>query len=126
MDWLTKRLLSFKYAFQGLFTLFSTQPNAIIHLFVAVVAILFGFYFHITQQEWLVIVVAITLVLMAEAFNTSIEFLTDLASPDYHPLAKKAKDVAATAVLLTAIGAAISGLIIFLPYVKEWLFMFVE
>ena len=60
---------------------------------------------------------AITTVLSAEAFNTAIEYLIDLVSPDYHPLAGKAKDVAAAAVLFTAIGAFFVGLIIFLPKV---------
>ena len=110
-----KRINSFKFAFQGVFELFRSQPNARIHLFAAVLVILAGFYFQINSTEWCLIVLAIFLVLAAEAFNTALEYLTDLVSPDYHPLAGKTKDVAAAGVLLTAIGAAIIGLLIFLP-----------
>lgn len=110
-----KRLLSFKYAFQGLFTLIRTQPNAKIHCFAALVALALSFYFQLSSIEWCLIIFAITSVLSAEAFNTAIEYLTDLVSPDYHPLAGKAKDVAAGAVLCTAIGAFVVGLIIFAP-----------
>ncbi len=116
-----KRLLSFKFALQGIFTLFTTQVNAVIHLTALIAVIILGILFDITRVEWLTIIIAATLVLMAEAFNTAIEFLTDLASPTHHPLAGKAKDVAAAAVLIAAIGAAIVGTIIFFPYLKNCL-----
>ena len=74
-----------------------------------------GWYFQITRQEWLALVLAMTLVLALEAVNTAIEYLTDLVSPEYHPLAGKAKDVAAAAVLIAAIGAVVVGAIVFLP-----------
>ncbi len=80
-----------------------------------VLVIALGLYFEITPTEWCIIVFAIAIVLAAEAFNTAIEDLTDLVSPEPHPLAGHAKDLAAGAVLLTAIGAAIVGLLIFLP-----------
>ena len=112
---LKKRLDSFKYAFAGIRDLFKTEPNVIIHTVAALLAIAMGFYFSISPFEWCFIIFAITFVFSAEAFNTALEYLTNLVSPDYHELAGKTKDVAAGAVLFAAIGAAIVGLIIFLP-----------
>jgi diacylglycerol kinase len=112
---LRKRIESFGYAFKGIATLFSSQPNARIHAVVLTIVVAFGFYFKIEKTEWLSIVLVAALVLSAEAMNTAVEFVVDLVSPDYHPLAGKAKDVAAAAVLLAAFGAVIVGLIIFAP-----------
>jgi diacylglycerol kinase (ATP) len=70
----------------------------------------------LTKSEWCWIILAIVVVWTAEALNTALEFLTDAASPDYHPLVQKAKDVAAGAVLISAVGAAVIGLIILGPY----------
>lgn len=117
---LKKRCDSFKYAFNGIYTLFATQPNAKIHAFFCCLVIGGGFFFQITVTEWLICILAMTLVLSAEAFNTALEFLTDLVSPDYHPLAGKTKDVAAGAVLIAAIGAALIGFIVFLPKVLAY------
>jgi diacylglycerol kinase len=110
-----KRLESFGFAFKGLSTLFQTQENARIHLVAIVFVSILSFLLKISTDEWCFIIFAFAMVLAAEAFNTAIEFLVDLVSPHYHPLAGKAKDVAAAAVLLTAIGAAIVGMIIFVP-----------
>ncbi|MEM8526236.1 MAG: diacylglycerol kinase family protein [Bacteroidota bacterium] len=117
--WLNKRLASFKYAFKGLLILVQTQPNFIIHLVIATIAIGVAFWLQLTIVEWSVLIFTITLVLFAEAANSALEFLTDLISPDYHPFAGKAKDVAAAAVLITAIGAVIIGLILFIPKLLE-------
>jgi diacylglycerol kinase len=114
---LRKRIESFGYAFKGIATLFKTQINARIHAVVLTLVVLAGLYFNIERTEWLVITLVAALVLSAEAMNTAVEFVVDLVSPDYHPLAGKAKDVAAAAVLLAAFGAIIVGLIIFLPKV---------
>jgi len=114
---LKKRLKSFSYAFAGIADLFKTQPNAQIHLVVATCVIIAGFFFQISTSEWCVLVLTMALVLSAEGFNTAIEYLTDLVSPDHHPLAGKTKDVAAGAVLISAIAAVIVGLMIFLPKV---------
>ena len=112
---LKKRIDSFGFAFKGFFDLIKTQTNAKIHLAAALFVLLAGCYFEITTTEWCFCVFAITSVLAAEALNTALEYLTDLVSPDYHILAGKTKDVAAAGVLITAIGAAIVGLLIFLP-----------
>lgn len=110
-----KRLLSFKYAIQGIVLLIRTQANAQIHCVAAFLVLLLSIFFQISVTEWCLVVLCITSVLSAEAMNTALEFLTDLVSPDYHTLAGKAKDVAAAAVLLSAIGSFIVGAIIFLP-----------
>lgn len=112
---LKKRIKSFGFAIKGVKTLIKTQENAQIHLLAIVVVTLAGLYFKLSSTEWCFIMVAYTIVLAAEAINTAIEFVVDLVSPEYHPLAGKAKDVAAAAVLITAIGAAVIGLIIFTP-----------
>jgi len=88
-----------------------------IHVVIGILTIGVGWFFSISTTEWCLVTLSIALVMSAEGFNTAVEHLTDLASPNYHPLAGKAKDVAAGAVLLAAIGAAIVGLFIFLPYV---------
>ena len=112
---LKQRIDSFGFAFKGLFDLIKTQTNAKIHLLTAVFVLVLGVYFKITSIEWCLCIFAISSVLAAEALNTALEFLTDLVSPDYHVLAGKTKDVAAAGVLITAIGTAIVGLLIFLP-----------
>jgi diacylglycerol kinase len=113
-----KRIDSFVYAFKGIYTLFATQANARIHGAVLILILIFGFYFHLSATEWCLIILASAAVLSAEAMNTALEFVVDLVSPEYHDLAGKAKDVAAAAVLISAIGAAITGFIIFLPKLK--------
>jgi diacylglycerol kinase (ATP) len=118
---LRKRIESFRFAFAGIAHFVKSEPNVIIHLIAAAIAVGMGFFFAITTIEWCLVIFAIGLVLSAEAFNTSIEYLTDLVSPDYHELAGKTKDVAAAAVLLTAIAAATVGLLIFLPKILDWL-----
>jgi len=110
-----KRILSFKYAFNGLKIIISTQHNFMIHLVAAVLVTAAGLIFQISISEWCIIILTIAMVLGAEAFNTSIEKLTDLVSPEYHILAGKIKDIAAASVLIAAIASVIIGLTIFLP-----------
>jgi diacylglycerol kinase (ATP) len=115
----TGRIRSFKYAFVGIWTMLKSQQNAWIHAFATVAVVLAGFVLGISPAEWCWLVLAIIAVWMAEALNTAIEFLADVASPEFHPLVKKAKDVAAGAVLISAIGALIIGIIIIGPYVLK-------
>lgn len=111
-----KRLAnSFKYAFEGICQAYVGEQNLKIHTVIAVLVIIFGFILKISYTEWLVCLILIGLVLMAEFFNTSIEYLVDLASPEIHPLAKATKDTASAGVLMMAIISAIIGLIIFVP-----------
>ncbi|MBN2092091.1 diacylglycerol kinase family protein [candidate division KSB1 bacterium] len=116
MQFIHTRIKSFKYAFQGIFLLLTTQPNAWLHALASIVVILLGFYFKITKAEWSWLVLTMIFVWMAEAFNSAIEFLSDAITKQNHPLIGKAKDLAAGAVLIAAIGAVVMGILIFGPY----------
>ena len=111
-----KRALSFKYAFRGIWIAFKDEPNLKIHVLIALAALFLGLYFNISKDEWLAVVFAIGLVMSVELTNTAIEEVVNSFTPDIHPAARKAKDVAAGAVLISAITAAIIGFLIFLPY----------
>lgn len=122
-----KRLInSFKYALQGIKQSYKGEQNLKIHTVVAVLVIIFGFLLKINYLEWLICLVLIGLVLMAEFFNTAIEYVVDLASPKIHPLAKAAKDTASAGVLMMAIIAAIIGLIIFAPKLLDIIMPMIE
>ena len=108
-------LLSFKYAINGIYLLMTTQRNALIHLAATVLVIFGGFYFSISTTEWLVVIFSIGIVFAAEAFNTAIEQLVNLVSPEFNKSAGRIKDLAAGAVLFAAVAAAIAGIIIFGP-----------
>ncbi|MPR33328.1 diacylglycerol kinase family protein [Salmonirosea aquatica] len=110
-----KALRSFRYAGKGIADLFIFENNARIHLFVAIAVLGAGFYFRLSPTEWALIVTQIALVWAAEAFNTALEKLADAVSPEYHPLIKSVKDLAAGGVLIVAISAAIVGALIFYP-----------
>ena len=92
-----------------------TQPNARIHLAIACVVVVLGIWLGLSITEWAIITLAIGLVLVAEAFNTVAEALVDLATAEYHPLAKIAKDASAGAVLLMAVAAVVVGVLILGP-----------
>jgi diacylglycerol kinase (ATP) len=115
---IVKRAESFTHAWRGLGVFIKSTHNAWVHLAALALAILLGFYFDITEAEWLSIVLASGFVLAAEAFNTALEIDIDLTSPTYHPYARDTKDVAAGAVLISALTALVVGLIIFLPYIS--------
>lgn len=111
-----KRLLSsFKYALQGIRHAIRTQANLQIHVAILIVVIIAGFLLQISAIEWIDLVLAMMIVLSAELFNTSIENAMDRVSTEQHPLAKVAKDTAAGAVLITAIGSVVIGVLIFGP-----------
>jgi diacylglycerol kinase len=112
-----KAVRSFGYAGVGIYNLFRYENNARIHLMACIVVVIAGVFFHISPTEWLLIVTQIALVWSAEAFNTSIEKLADLVSPDYHPVIKVVKDTAAAGVLILAISAVIVGGVVFIPKV---------
>lgn len=105
----------FLNAFRGMYVISQTTRHLFIHIISALVAIILGFYFHVSSIEWIALVLAIGFVLVSEAFNTAIEIDMDLTSPQYHPYARDTKDVAAAAVLLAVLVAVIIGLVIFLP-----------
>ncbi len=113
--WMRGLLYSFGYAFAGIYSMLRHQRNAQIHALITTLVVIFGILLQIHAGEWIMLVLCVALVLALEAMNTALEAVVDLASPQYHPLAKQAKDIAAGAVLITAIGAAIVGCIVFLP-----------
>src|SRR5437016_4807558 len=115
----TGRLRSFTHAIRGILRMIHCQHNAWIHAAATLVVLGAGFLLRVSSADWCWIVLAISIVWTAEALNTAFEFLADAASPEFHPLVRDAKDVAAGAVLLTAMAAAVIGVIIFWPYVAR-------
>ena len=120
-SYLTGRLRSFGHAFHGLKLLVQTQHNARIHAVATVLVVVAGALLRISAFDWALIALAVLCVWSAEAMNTAIEFVVDLVSPEHHPLAAKAKDVAAGAVLVAAIGSLIVGALVFGPHVFRML-----
>src|ERR1700681_1225877 len=114
-EW-TKFIASFGYAFSGLWYALRTQRNIRVHVFIGTCAIILGMILRIAAVEFAMIFVAITGVFIAEMFNTVMELCINLSTPEYNPLAKIAKDIAAGAVLLNAILAIIIGLFVFGPH----------
>jgi len=109
------RLASLGFAWRGL-RIFLAQPNARIQCGAAVLVLVLGAWLGVSPLEWAALLLAIALVLGAEAMNTALEYVVDLAQPEWHPLARDAKDVAAAAVLVCSLGAAMVGLVVFVPY----------
>jgi diacylglycerol kinase (ATP) len=115
----TGRIRSFYHATCGILRMIRCQHNAWIHAAATVAVLLAGLLFRISSADWCWIILAISIVWTAEALNTAFEFLADAASPEFHPLVRKAKDVAAGAVLITAIAAVIIGSIVFWPHIEK-------
>ena len=116
-----KFLHGFRYAFKGIFFAFKTQLNFRVHLVITLLVIPLGLWLNLHYLEWAFIISAIGIVLMAELFNSAIEKLTDLVSPDFHPLAGRVKDLAAAAVLISALMALVLAILILFP--KIWAIM---
>jgi diacylglycerol kinase len=112
----------FYHAFNGILETYRSERNFRIHVIVAMAVVVLGIWMDVTYSEWCWIILCIAIVLIVEVLNTAIEALVDLVVPDYHPLAKKAKDAAAGAVLIAAIFSCIVGGVIFFP--KLWLLFF--
>ena len=109
----TGRIRSFHHAFHGIAMMLRSQHNAWVHLVATIAVIIAGLVLQLSRGEWCWIVLAIASVWVAESLNTAFEFLCDVASPEFHPVVKQAKDVAAGAVLISAIGAVVIGLLTF-------------
>jgi len=106
---------SFRYASAGLRLFFATQRNARIQAALGGVALALAAALRLSRVEWAVLVLVIALVLILEAVNTALEALVDLATAEYHPLAKQAKDLAAGAVWLASLAALAVGALLFGP-----------
>ena len=106
---------SFRYAGQGFIYALRTQRNLRVHMLVLTAVFCMAYWLQVSAVRWGILLVVASLVVMAELFNTAIEVTVDLVSPDFHPLAKIAKDIAAAGVLVAAFLAFITGLVIFGP-----------
>jgi diacylglycerol kinase (ATP) len=112
---LYSRAKSFQYAFEGWWHVIRTQHNAWIHATISLFVLVLGLWLRLPARDWAVIILAMMAVWMAEFMNTALEALVDMATEEFHPLAKIAKDVAAAAVLVGAAGALLVGLLIMGP-----------
>ncbi|MDR1775980.1 MAG: diacylglycerol kinase family protein [Actinomycetes bacterium] len=110
---------SFAAAIRGLVTTVRTQRNFRIELAIAALALILAAVLELSRIEWLVLVLTIALVLACELLNTALESTVDLACPDLHPLAKRAKDAAAAATLTAAALALIIGVLIYIPRILK-------
>ena len=110
---------SFKYAIEGIWTSFKTERNMKIHIFIMILVIIAGIILKINKSEWIICIILFAIVIGSELFNTSIETIVDMVMPEKNEKAKIAKDVSAGAVLVVAIGAAIIGLVIFVPRILK-------
>ena len=109
------RLRSFAFAFRGITALLRREHNARLHLVAASTAVCLACLLNVSGKEWLVLIISIAAVFAMELLNSAVEELVDLLHPEYHPAAGRIKDYAAAAVLVTAAGALVCGMIIFLP-----------
>ena len=116
--WFKTRLQSFQYAFTGLKTVLKTEPNARLHLLAATLVIIMGLFFQIEQGDWIALTLTVAIVWFAETINTAFEYLCDVVSPEKREAVKHAKDIAAGAVLITAIAAVVVGFLVFVPYFR--------
>ncbi|MET4105898.1 diacylglycerol kinase family protein [Hymenobacter sp. UYP22] len=112
---LRKRAASFGYAFRGVWAALRTEVHLWFHAAATVVVVGLGLYLGLARWEWAAVALAVGAVWCAELVNTAIEAVVNLVSPDYHPLAGRAKDVAAGAVLVMALAALVVGLLVFGP-----------
>ena len=119
LSFLRSRARSFKYAFEGWWYVIRTQRNAWIHTVVSILVILLCLWLRLSPRDWAVIILAIAMVWAAEFFNTALEAIVDLASPENNHLAKIGKDVGATAVLIAAGASIIIGFLIMGPRLWE-------
>ena len=110
-----ERFRSFKDAFSGLVILIKFEHNARIHLTILIAVIFAGFILRITTTDWIAVVLTSGMVFVSECFNSSVEYLSDVVSPGQNESIKRAKDVAAAGVLISAIISVIIGVIVFLP-----------
>ncbi|OGV91110.1 hypothetical protein A3A66_01210 [Microgenomates group bacterium RIFCSPLOWO2_01_FULL_46_13] len=113
--------VGFGFAINGIRYAFSSQPNFIIHLAVVFLVVILGWFLKVSATDWVVLTLTMVIVLVAEMINTALEAMTDLISKEYRQEAKIAKDVAAGMVLTASLGAVVVGIVIFVPYIFEFL-----
>lgn len=118
LKYIALRIKSFGHAGAGLVFLLKSEPHARIHLLATTLVVIAAIALDVSRQDWLWLVLAITLVWTFEAMNTAVEHLCDVVSPEHSQSVKRAKDVAAGAVLIAAIAAAIIGVCVFYPHLR--------
>jgi diacylglycerol kinase len=118
--YLQRRISSFACAIKGAAFLIRSQPHARIHLAATGAVFVLGLALNLQRLEWCILIIAIMVVWVAEGMNTALEAIADAVHPAHHPLIGRAKDVAAAAVLISAVGAVLIGILIFGNYVKAW------
>jgi diacylglycerol kinase len=116
----TKTIRSFRYAWHGLYLVIRYENNTRVHLLASVTAVALGVFLELGSLEWALVLMQIGLVWAAETFNTALEKLVDLVSPEYHPLAGKVKDIAAGAVLIVSLMSVVVGGIVFGGRAYAW------
>ena len=114
-----RQVNSYRYAAKGVRYSLATQVNIWLHLVIALVVLVLAYLLQFDVEQYLIVTLAIGFVISAELFNTAVEEMTNLLSPEYHQVAGVVKDVAAGAVLVAAITAAIVGLTLFVPPIIE-------
>lgn len=115
---LKSRLRSFGYAFVGLSFMLKTQHNAWLHVVATLAVIALALFLGVSLHDWRWLIMAIVTVWVAESFNTAVEYVCDVVSPGYSASVKRAKDIAASAVLICAIGAVLVGTVTLWPYAE--------
>lgn len=120
---LYSRARSFRYAFEGWWYVLRTQHNAWIHALISLGVMLLALWLRLPLRDWAILLLTMMAVWMAEFMNTALEAVVDMTMPEPHPLAKVAKDVAAAAVLVGAIGAVLIGLLLLGPPLYTRLFL---
>lgn len=115
------RILSFKYAIVGIISALKEEPNLKFHFVAALLVIILSSILNLSRSDWMIIIFLIGFVISVELTNTAIEAVVDAFTDKEHPGAKLAKDISAGAVLLAAVTSAIVGIIVFLPYIRQWI-----
>lgn len=111
-----RRILSFKYALEGIAAAAKEEPNLKFHFIFTILVTLAGLYLNLSKTDWIIVITMIGLVITVELTNTAIEAVVDSFTDQEHPKAKLAKDISAGAVLIVSITAVMVGLLVFLPY----------
>lgn len=119
--WRKSRLVSFRNALEGIWFNLRNEPNFLIQLAIAAVVVSAAAILRLSRSDWMILVAIISVVLAAEVLNTAIEKICDRFLDREDSRVKIIKDSAAGAVLIIAIAAAIIGILVFLPYVLEWI-----
>lgn len=118
-----KRLFkSFQYAFRGLIKVFREEQNLRVQVSFGILVLFSAWFFELERLEWIVLILVIGLVFLAEIFNSAVERVTDVLKPRINDYVKEIKDIMAAAVMLASIMAILAGLIIFIPHIRDFLF----